>query len=256
VRGVPGVVVCAPVATTDDKRWRLPSLTVILVGVLAVVAALWVAPTIAGFVGAIDLSGIDHPYAIIAGFVVLDAVIPIFPSESLLTTASNLAAQTGSDIRLWKLIAAGTIGAVVGDAILYWLSRTVLRNVMSDRVDKAAKNPKIARSMKVLDESAGLIIVFGRFVPGLRFMIGATMGLTRYPFGRFVLWDAIGGFFWAAYTCVFSYLVASVIEDRPIISIGTSVVVTTLMLGLLYRPIKKHWDATAPDETPDVAPAT
>jgi membrane protein DedA with SNARE-associated domain len=36
-----------------------------------------------------------HPYFVIFGFVVLDAVIPVFPSESLLTTASNLAAQEG-----------------------------------------------------------------------------------------------------------------------------------------------------------------
>jgi len=242
----PRTAYCVGVASTSGRRLRLPSLTFILVGTLAIVVALWIAPTIAALVSAIDLSGIDHPYAIIGGFVVLDAVIPIFPSESLLTTASNLAAQSGSDIRIWRLIVAGSLGALIGDSLLYWLSRTVLRRTMSDRVEKASHNEKIARSMQVLDASAPLIIVFGRFVPGLRFMIGATMGLTKYPFGRFVLWNAIGGFFWAAYTCVFSYLVASVIEDKPLISIVASVVVTTAMLGLLYRPIRRHWDETAP----------
>lgn len=82
-----------------------------------------------------------------------------------------------------------------------------------------------------------MLIVIGRFVPGLRFMLGATMGLTRYPYPRFLLWDAIGGAFWAAYTCVFSYLVASIIQDKPLLSITVSVVVTTGLLGLLYRPI-------------------
>ena len=149
---------------------------------LGVLALLWVAPTIVGWVSAIDLSEVDHLYAIIAGFVTLDAVVPIFPSESLLTTASNLAAQDGSTISLRRLIAAGTIGAIVGDTLLYWLSRGVGRRFAAAQVERAQRNEKVARSMAVMSRTAPSLIVFGRFVPGLRFVIGATMGLTRYPY--------------------------------------------------------------------------
>ncbi len=233
---------------TDTTRWRrLPNPWVLLGAALGLLAMLWVAPTIAAAVSAIDLSDVEHLYAIVAGFVVLDAVIPVFPSESLLTTGSNLAAQSDSEIVLWKLIAAGSAGAVIGDSLLYWLSRTVLRRTMSERVDKLQENEKVARSMEVMSATAPTLIVFGRFVPGLRFLIGATMGITKYSYPRFLLWDAIGGVFWAAYTCVFSYLVASVIQDKPIISIAASVVVTTALLALLYRPLKRHWEETAPD---------
>lgn len=227
----------------DDRHGvRLPSFRVLFWSALGILALLWVAPTVTAVVSSIDLSDVEHVYGIIAGFVILDAVIPIFPSESLLTAASNLAAQTGSSIELWKLIAAGTVGAIVGDSLLYWLARTVLRNRMSVQVDKAQQNEKVSRAMEVMSGTASLLIVFGRFVPGLRFMIGATMGLTRFPYPRFLMWDAIGSFFWAAYTCVFCYLVASVIDDKPFLSIAVSVVVTTALLGLLYRPIKRQWD--------------
>lgn len=225
---------------------KLPRFWVLLGGALGILALIWVAPTIAAAVSAIDLDDVDHLYAIIAGFVVLDAVVPVFPSESLLTTGSNLAAQTGSSIELWRLIVAGSVGAVVGDSLLYWLSRTVLRRYMSAQVERAQQNEKVARSMEVMSRTAPTLIVFGRFVPGLRFMIGATMGLTRFPFPRFLLWDAVGGTFWASYTCVFSYLVATVIADKPLISIAASVVVTTALLALLYRPLKRHWDETDP----------
>ncbi len=92
-----------------------------------------------------------------------------------------------------------------------------------------------------------MLIVFGRFVPGLRFMVGATMGLTRFPYPRFLLFDVVGGTLWASYTCVFSYLVASVIQDKPFLSIAVSVVVTTALLGILYFPIKRSWESTARD---------
>jgi len=139
---------------------------------------------------------------------------------------------------------AGSLGAIVGDSVLYWLSRTVLRRSMSKQVEKAQQNEKIARSMEVMSNTAPLLIVFGRFVPGLRFMVGATMGLTKYNYPRFLLWDSIGGILWASYTCIFSYAVATVIQDKPFVSIIVSVVVTTGLLALLYKPLKKNWDAT------------
>jgi membrane protein DedA with SNARE-associated domain len=236
-------------SATVTRRRRVLRPWMLLVGVFGLLALLWVAPMISAAVSAIDLSDVDHLYAIIGGFVVLDAVIPVFPSESLLTTASNLAAQEGSTISLWRLIAAGSIGAIVGDSLLYWLSRGVLRGFMAARLEQALRNEKVARSMEVMNQTAPILIVFGRFVPGLRFVIGATMGATRYPYPRFLLWGSIGGFLWAAYTCVFCYLVATVIHGQPLLSIVASVIVTTALLALLYRPLSRHWKATAPTAT-------
>jgi membrane protein DedA with SNARE-associated domain len=226
----------------DLSRPRHLSWRVVVVAIFVFLAALWVTPVIASWVGNVDLSTLSRPYLVIGTFVVLDAIIPVFPSESLLTTASNLAAQPGSDIELWRLILAGSLGAIIGDSLLYWLARTVQRPAMEDRVDAAMANDKVARTMEVLGARAPLLIVFGRFVPGVRFMVGATMGLTRFPYPRFLLWDAIGGTLWAVYTCVFCYLIASVINDMPVVSIAVSVVVTTGMLAVLYIPLKRSWE--------------
>lgn len=233
------------------SRWRhFPRFRWILLGGLIGLGLLWLGPTIAAFVADIDLESLENPGLVIFGFVAFDAVIPIFPSESLLTTASNLAAQPDSSIDLWRVILAGALGAIVGDSTLYWLSRTFLRRFMAGQVHKAEENPKAERALRVLGGTAPLLIVFGRFVPGLRFIVGATMGLSRYPYSRFLLWDSIGGTLWAVYTCVFSYAVASVIDDKPVVSIAVSVVVTTALLGLLYRPLKKNWDEAAPEPVP------
>ncbi len=62
--------------------------------------------------------------------------------------------------------------------------------------------------MEVFSRTAPTLIVFGRFVPGLRFMVNATMGLTRHRYPSYLLWSVVGGTLWASYTCVFSYLIA------------------------------------------------
>jgi len=232
---------------TDGQaaRRRFPSFRIVLLGLIGAVAVLWLAPTIAAFVADIELANLDHPYIVIGSFIVFDAIIPIFPSESLLTAGSNLAAQSGSSIELWKLTLTGSLAAVIGDSLLYLLSRTVLRNSMTAQVDRAQRNPKVARSLEVMSGTAPALIVFGRFVPGLRFIVGATMGLSRYPYRRFLMYDVIGATFWASFTCIFSYLVATVIDDKPFLSIAVSVIVTTGLLALLYKPLKKSWEQTA-----------
>jgi membrane-associated protein len=213
----------------------------IVVAVLSIVVVAWLASAITGSIVDIDVEGLEHPYAVIFGFVVFDALIPVFPSESLLNAASTLAVQDGSDISIWRLIVAGSLGAIIGDSLLYWLSRTVLRSFISARVEQAQANAKVAQTLEVLNGQAPQLILFGRFVPGMRFVVGATMGLTRYPYARFLLWDAIGSTAWAAFACISSALVAIVIYDQPVLSMLVSIVLTTALLGMLYRSLKKGW---------------
>ena len=126
---------------------------------------------------------------------------------------------------------------MVGDSLLYWISRTVLRNFMAARVEQAQRNEKVADTFAMLQEQAPVLIVFGRFVPGVRFVVGATMGLTRYPFPRFLLWDTIGGFAWASFSCLSSALVATVLVGQPIVSLIISIVITTALLTFLYQRV-------------------
>lgn len=219
-------------------RGRLPAPRWIAFGAFVVVAGAWIASAIADRVADIDLASIDRPYLLVAMFVVFDAVIPIFPSESLLNTGSILATQDGSSIEIWRLIVAGSVGAVVGDTLLYWLSRTVMRSFMADRLEQAERNEKVAEAVGVLRGEAPLLIVGGRFVPGVRFVVGASMGLTRYPFPKFLLWDAIGGIAWASFACLSSAVISTALGGQPLLSIVLSAVITTALLGLLYQRVK------------------
>jgi membrane-associated protein len=244
-------------APPSTRRWKIPQLRWIIGAGLAIVAIAWLVSAISDAVADINLDGIDHPYAIVFMFVTFDAVIPIFPSESLLNTGSILATQDGSTIQIWKLIAAGSAGAIIGDSILYWISRTVLRKFMSNRVTQAERNEKVAETFAMLQNEAPMLIVFGRFVPGVRFVVGASMGLTRFPYPRFLLWDAIGGIAWASFACISSALIATAIGDQPLVSIIASIIITTALLGFIYQRVKRDWEATnaetAGSSVPEVA---
>lgn len=225
-------------------RWIAAAVVVVILG-------LWIAPILASLADQIDFETLARPYLVIFSFVIFDAIIPIFPSESLLNTASTLAAQDGSPLVLWRIAIAGMFGAIVGDSLLYWLSRTVLRGFMEDRVEQAQENDNVRRALEVLHGRAPLLIVMGRFIPGMRFVTGATMGLARHPYPRFLLWDAIGASLWAWSTCIVAFFVGSVIDGKPVLSVLISAAVTTAMLALVYKPIRSSWEESATrSETP------
>ncbi|MCP3937352.1 MAG: hypothetical protein GY708_18520 [Actinomycetia bacterium] len=100
--------------------------------------------------------------------------------------------------------------------------------------------------MAEADEFAGMLIVFGRFVPGLRFVVGAIMGSPVTPIGASSS-GARSGVCPGRRSRLSSYLVGSVIDDRPVVSMLVSIVITTALLVALYQPLKRGWqDQAAP----------
>ena len=69
-----------------------------------------------------DLEDEVAAYLAVFGLVFADAIVPIFPGETTLTTASVAASQGTLELAL--VIVAGALGAVLGDSALYWIART------------------------------------------------------------------------------------------------------------------------------------
>jgi membrane protein DedA with SNARE-associated domain len=169
--------------------------------------------------------------------VAADAVCPVFPGETTLNAASTLAAQ-GQLTLVWVVV-AGFLGAIVGDSALYWLARRSSQR-LAPRVEQAKRNEKVATTLTILGSNAPLLLVLGRFVPGMRFVVNATMGLTHYPYRGFLLWSSVGGVVWSVYTCVLAYFVATALSGFPLASVVISGAITTGVLLAVYLVIRRR----------------
>jgi membrane-associated protein len=168
--------------------------------------------------------------------VFLDAICPIFPGETTLNAASTLAAQ--GTLHLPLVILAGAVGAIVGDSALYWLARLFSRR-LHGQVERAKRNDRVASALTFLGDSAPLLLIAGRFVPGVRFVVNATLGMEKYPYPRFLLWSAIGGSVWSVYTCVLAYAVGTALDNFPLASVVISGFLTTLFMGVVFWKVKR-----------------
>ena len=175
-------------------------------------------------------------YVLCLLFVWFDAVIPIFPGETTLSAASTLAA--GGSLNLWVIMLAGGLGAIFGDTSLFWIARKGSAK-MQPHLDKALENPKVRAAWESLDRSPGLLIVAGRYVPGMRFAVNASMGLSHMPYRRFLPWSILGAVLWSVYTCGLAYLVSTTLSGFPLASLIISGLITSAALALVFF-VERH----------------
>jgi membrane-associated protein len=213
--------------------------------VAAVALVLHLASGDDGF-GFVDAEETGRTYLAVFLLIFGDAVFPVLPGETTLNAASTLAANGKLDLGLVML--AGALGAIVGDSTLYWIARGSRRRV-ERQIEKAEQNEKVAAALAFMGSSAPLLIVLGRYVPGLRFVVNATMGLSQYPYRSFLLWSGIGGAAWAVYTCGLAYLVATALANFPLASVVISGAITTAAIAAIFLVVKHRRDqATAAAE--------
>ena len=190
-------------------------------------------------------------YLAVFALVFCDALVPIFPGETTLNTASVVASQGGLD--LGPVMLAGALGAILGDSALYWIVRTGPGRLRTRLENASASDARVAKGLELLGRSGPILIAGGRFVPGVRFAVNVTMGLTEYPYRRFLLWSSVGGVFWSVYTCVLANWVGTAFADFPLASIVISGIVTTVLIAVVFWVDRRRRTSGQPPAAPSAA---
>ncbi|MCF2528693.1 DedA family protein [Yinghuangia soli] len=176
----------------------------------------------------------DSPwsYLLVFGMALLDAVLPIVPSETSLIACGVFATPTGSP-NLFILIGAGALGAFLGDNLGYaigrWAEPFATRRLLSGERGKRAR----ATAERWLEEYGGMMIIAGRYIPGGRTAISVTAGIVEYPWPKFRKFTAIGGITWATYATLLGYWGGTAFKDNPIKGIIAGLVAAAVITILI-----------------------
>jgi membrane protein DedA with SNARE-associated domain len=176
-------------------------------------------------------------YVTVFLLVFADGICALFPAETTLNAASALVAEGALD--LGAVMVAGALGAVGGDSALYWLAR-LSRQRFQAQLDRTLQNDKVASAMAFIGSSAPLLLCVGRYVPGLRFVVNASCGLSLYPYRQFLLWSAIGGTAWSVVTCSVAYLVATALAGYPLAAVVVSGCVSTVAIAFIFLIVRRR----------------
>lgn len=121
------------------------------------------------------------------------------------------------------------IANFIGDGLLFYMARYHKREMM-EYLSKHKR--KLAFSHLLLKRRGSWIIVIKKFIYGLKTLIPLAIGLTKYDFWKFSLYNAIGAFIWAVVVGGGSYLFGGAIiegfkmvSDKPYLAPLTLIIV-------------------------------
>jgi membrane protein DedA with SNARE-associated domain len=148
--------------------------------------------------------------------------VPV-PGETALITASVLAA--GGRFNIVEVIVVAAIAAIVGDSTGYWIARVGGRKALTKIPLARDALPKLLpRGERFFERHGPKTVVIGRFVAGLRITVAWLAGISHMPWGRFVLYNAIGGILWATTFGLISYYFGNAainaVEQYGLIAVG------------------------------------
>ncbi|MEV6706190.1 DedA family protein [Micromonospora wenchangensis] len=192
---------------------------------------------------------VTSPWVYLVIFVVtaVDAFFPVVPGETVVITAGVFAA-TGEP-NLTAVIAAATVGALVGDHASYGIGRGGGAHRLARLPDGSRRRTGSDWARRAVDRRGGSILTTSRFVPGGRTAVTLTMGAVRYPLPRFLLFDTVAAVVWALYCGLLGYFGGLTFERDPVrgllVGIGLSLAVTGLLELVRWLRHRAHRRAAA-----------
>ncbi len=148
-------------------------------------------------------------WAVFFGILLENLGIPL-PGETITLVGGFLA---GSDeLNVWYVLGAATAGAIIGDSggylLGYYGGWPLLLKVGSwFKVPESTLEGLRDR----FSQSAGKAVLFGRFVALLRVFAGPLAGITRMPYPKFLLCNAIGAATWASAMVSLAYFLGQLV---------------------------------------------
>jgi membrane protein DedA with SNARE-associated domain len=178
-------------------------------------------------------------YLGIAGLMFLENLFPPIPSELIMPLAGFTAAD--GRLNLYGVIAAGTLGTLVGAIFWYAVARRLGEEGLKRWTDRHGRwitlsRADVERIDAWFDRHGGWAVALGHLVPGVRTFISVPAGVFGMGFWRFVILTTIGGGVWTALLAVAGYLLGSEYEqvERYIGPVSTTMLLA-IAAWYIYR---------------------
>ncbi|HWN72759.1 MAG TPA: DedA family protein [Solirubrobacterales bacterium] len=163
-------------------------------------------------------SAVTYPVVFVAAGT--DVLFPLIPSETIVITASVLAAQ--GELFIWLIVPLVALGAFLGDNLCYLLGRKI-GDPVADRLFKGEKGQARLRwAEEALRRRGAILIGVGRFIPGGRTATTFAAGTLEMPYRQFAAADALAAVLWAFYVSMLGYLGGETFQDNLWLPLGSS----------------------------------
>ena len=150
-------------------------------------------------------------YAAVGGLMTLESSFIPFPSEVVVPPAVYVACNPESKggMKVWLIVVVGTLGALLGALINYylsmWLGRPIIYAFADSKLGRLLQlsKEKVERAEVYFNKHGNVSTLVGRFIPVIRQLISIPAGLSRMNIWAFCFFTTIGALAW---NCILALL--------------------------------------------------
>src|SRR5215217_3479078 len=174
-------------------------------------------------------------YAGIFLVMLAESIFPPIPSELIIPFAGFAAAN--GDLNLFGVLAAATVGAVVGMLPWYFAGRLFgLERVryLADRFGRvmAFNADEIDMAVGWFKRFGPVIVLFGRLIPLIRTLISIPAGLSRMSLPVFLLASTTGALVWNTFLTMAGFILHEHYDQIEVVLDPLSYIVLALVVVL------------------------
>ncbi|HZR96770.1 MAG TPA: DedA family protein [Gaiellaceae bacterium] len=152
-------------------------------------------------------------YAVVVLVALVDALLPLVPSETAVITAGVLSAA--GELSLPVVVAAAASGAMIGDNAAYLVGRRLGGRIKRRLNRSERRRSQLRWAERRLAERGGELIALGRFIPGGRTAVTLSAGMLPFRWRAFVVFDALAALGWALYASMLGFFGGEAFEKAP-----------------------------------------
>ena len=153
-------------------------------------------------------------YTAVGALMTLESSFIPFPSEVVIPPAVYVASNpdTKSGMVIWLIVLIGTLGAMLGAYINYFLSRWLGRPIIYAFADSKLghvlqlSKEKVQRAETYFNDHGNISTLIGRLIPVIRQLISIPAGLSKMNIAAFSFFTFLGAAVWNCILALLGYL--------------------------------------------------
>ncbi len=151
-------------------------------------------------------------YGSITALMTVESSFIPFPSEVVIPPAAYIASKPDSKLNIFLVVLFGTLGALIGAYINYflalWLGRPVLYKIADSKFGKLLllNSEKVQKAESYFNKHGKISTFIGRLIPGIRQLISLPAGLSKMSLMPFTIYTLLGAGIWNTVLALVGYL--------------------------------------------------
>lgn len=200
-------------------------------------------------------------FAVTALMAVESSFVP-FPSEVIIPPAVFIAANpdSASGMKIWMIVLFGTLGAMIGAFVNYyiskWLGRPIIYKFADSRLGHLflLSGEKVQKAEKYFNDHGIVSTLIGRLVPVVRQLISIPAGLAKMNVASFAIFTCLGALIWNTILAVIGFLaykageLAKIAQMNNTLSHVLIVAAVLLVAVVILRAVIKKKKAAKAEE--------